>query len=172
MERAEFEKSILPISRNLYCFAYRFLSNSEDAEDAVQEICIKLWNMRNKLEKYRSIEALAMTMTRNHCLDKLRKRGRELYEDTRPIDTRTDDMDPQTEIETKENYRNVLEIVSDLPDKYRTIIELRDINGLSYEEIEKELGENINTIRVNLSRARKMVREKLTKLNYEPARTG
>jgi RNA polymerase sigma factor (sigma-70 family) len=172
MERAEFEKIILPLSRKLYRFTYRFLSNGEDAEDAVQEVCIKLWNMKNKLHQYRSIEALAMTMTRNHCLDRLRKRGREIFEDTRPIDTRTDGMDPQTEIENTEDYRNILKIVSDLPDKYRIVIELRDINGHSYEEIEKELGENLNTIRVNLSRARKMVREKLIKLNYEPARTG
>lgn len=172
MERAEFEKAILPISRTLYRFAFRFLSNGEDAEDAVQEVCIKLWNMRDRLPEYRSIEALAMTMTRNHCLDKLRKKGRELFEDTRPIDTRTSDMDPQKDIENRENYQNIIKIVSKLPEKYRTIIELRDINGHSYEEIEKELGENLNTIRVNLSRARKMVRDKLKHLYYEPARTG
>ena len=172
MERAEFEKCILSISRNLYRFAFRFLSNGEDAEDAVQEVCIKLWNMRDRLREYRSIEALAMTMTRNHCLDRLRKKGREIFEDTRPIDTRTDDMDLYQNIENRESYRNIMKIVSDLPEKYRTIIELRDINGNSYEEIEKELGENLNTIRVNLSRARKMVRDKLNKMNYEPARTG
>lgn len=172
MERAEFEKCILPISRKLYRFAFRFLSNGEDAEDAVQDVYIKLWNMRNRLPEYRSIEALAMTMTRNHCLDRLRKKGRELSEDVRPIDSRINDIDLQQDIENRENYQNIMKIVSDLPEKYRTIIELRDINDHSYEEIEKELGENLNTIRVNLSRARKMVREKLNKMNYEPARTG
>ena len=111
-------------------------------------------------------------MTRNHCLDRLRKKGRELYEDTRPIDTRADDMDPHREIENREKFRSIIKIISDLPEKYRKIIELRDLDGHSYEEIEKELGENLNTIRVNLSRARKMVREKLIKLDYEPARTG
>jgi RNA polymerase sigma-70 factor (ECF subfamily) len=127
--------------------------------------------MRDKLKEYRSIEALAITMTRNHCIDRLRKKGRELYEDARPIDTRTDDMDPHRDIENKDSYRRIITIIGDLPEKYRTIIEMRDINGYSYDEIENELGENINTIRVNLSRARKMVREKLIKLNYEPART-
>ena len=171
MERSEFENKVLPVSRSLYRFAFRILSNGEDAEDAVQEVCIKLWKMRDKLKEYRSIEALAITMTRNHCIDRLRKKGRELSEDTRPIDTRTDDMDPQREIENKDTYRRIISIIGDLPEKYRTIIEMRDINGYSYDEIEKELGENINTIRVNLSRARKMVREKIIKLNYEPART-
>jgi len=172
MERAEFEKSILTISRKLYRFAFRFLSNGEDAEDAVQEVCIKLWNMREKLGEYRSIEALAMTITRNYCLDRLRKKGREIFEDTRPIDTRTDNMDPQQDIEDRENYNNIMQIVSGLPGKYRTVLELRDINGHTFEDIQKELGQNLNTIRVNLSRARKMVREKLNEINYEAARTG
>lgn len=172
MERSEFENKVLPLSRKLYRFAFRILSNGEDAEDAVQEVCIKLWNMRARLKEYRSIEALAVTMTRNHCLDRLRKKGREFYEDTRPIDTRADDVDTQKEIENKDNYRRVIKIISELPDKYRRVIEMRDISGLSYDEIESELDENLNTIRVNLSRARKMVREKLIKMHYEPARTG
>lgn len=172
MERSEFENKVLPLSRNLYRFAFRILSNGEDAEDAVQEVCIKMWNMRAKLKEYRSIEALAVTMTRNHCLDRLRKKGRELYEDTRPIESRTNDVDLQKEIENKDIYRRVIKIISELPDKYRRVIEMRDISGLSYDEIESELDENLNTIRVNLSRARKMVREKLIKMHYEPARTG
>jgi len=172
MDRAEFENTILPFSRKLYRFAFRFLNNSEEAEDAVQEVCIKLWNMRSGLNKYRSVEAFAMTMTRNHCLDRLRKKGREIFEDTRPIDTRTTGIDPQEEIETKESYRNILKIVENLPEKYRSVLEMRDLEGYEYDEIEKRLGLNINTIRVNLSRARKMVRDELNKINYEPARTG
>lgn len=172
MDRVKFENTILPLSRKLYRFAFRFLNNTEEAEDAVQEVCIKLWNKRSELNKYRSVEAFAMTMTRNHCLDRLRRRGREIFEDTRPIDTRTTGLDPQKEIETKESYRNVVRIIEDLPEKYRMVIEMRDIEGCEYDEIEERLGLNINTIRVNLSRARKMVRDKLNKINYEPARTG
>ena len=172
MDRAEFENTILPLSRKLYRFAFRFLNHGEEAEDAVQDVCIKLWNMRDKLHEYRSVEAFAMTMTRNYCLDKIRKKGREIFEDTRPIDTRTTGMDPQEEIETKESYNNVLKIVETLPEKYRLAIEMRDLEGCDYDEIEERLGLNINTIRVNLSRARKMVRDELNKINYEPARTG
>lgn len=172
MGRKEFENKVLPLGRTLYRFAFRYLANSEDAEDAVQEVCVKLWNMRDKLEEYRSIEAFAMTVTRNHCLDRIRKQGREVLEDTRPVDTRADDMNPEEEMERRESYNNVLKIVKDLPDKYRTVIQLRDIEGLDYDDIQKHLGENINTIRVNLSRARKMVRDKLKTMYYEPARTG
>lgn len=172
MGRKEFENKVLPLGRTLYRFAFRYLANSEDAEDAVQEVCVKLWNMRDKLEEYRSLEAFAITVTRNHCLDRIRKQGREIPEDTRPVDTRASDMNPVEEMENRESYNNVLKIVKDLPDKYRSVIQLRDIEGLEYDEIQKHLGENLNTIRVNLSRARKMVREKLKSIYYEPARTG
>ncbi len=172
MDRAEFENTILPLTRKLYRFAFRFLNNGEEAEDAVQDVCIKLWNKRESLGKYRSVEAFAMTMTRNHCLDRIRKKGREIFEDTRPIDTRTSGVDPQEEIETKESYNNVLKIVENLPEKYRTVLEMRDLEGCGYDEIEERLQQNINTIRVKLSRARKMVRDELNKINYEPARTG
>lgn len=172
MNRKEFENRVLPLSRTLYRFAFRLLASSEDAEDAVQEVCIKLWNMRNSLDQYASLEAFASTVTRNHCLDRIRKQGRLVLEDTRPLDTRTDDMNPEEKMEKLESYHNVLKLVKDLPDKYRTVIQLRDIEGLDYIEIQKQLGENINTIRVNLSRARKMVREQLKTMYYEPAGTG
>lgn len=172
MERAEFEKTVLPVSRNLYRFAFRLLSNAEDAEDAVQDVCIKLWNMRGRLGEYRNVEALAMTMTRNYCLDMLRRKGRQPFQDNRSEEIRTEETDPHAEAENRESFRLVMKIVNDLPDKYRTVLIMRDVEGQSYEEIVEREGLNLNTVRVNLSRARKMVREKLITLNYEPARTG
>lgn len=53
-------------------FANRFMTDFDDAKDVVQEIFIKLWSMRNELNKYNSVEALAMRMTRNLCLDKIK----------------------------------------------------------------------------------------------------
>ena len=62
------------LSRNLYGYAFRILRNQEEAEDAVQEVFIKLWNMGKKLDEYNSIEALAVTMIKNFCIDQLRKK--------------------------------------------------------------------------------------------------
>ncbi|TFH38730.1 MAG: RNA polymerase subunit sigma-24, partial [Bacteroidia bacterium] len=61
MTRGEFEREILPLSQNLYRFAFRLLLSREEAEDAVQEVFVKLWKMRSRLSEYRSTEALAMT---------------------------------------------------------------------------------------------------------------
>jgi RNA polymerase sigma-70 factor (ECF subfamily) len=169
MTKEEFEEKIIPMSRNLFRFAFRFLSSREGAEDATQDVCIKLWNMRDKLSEYRNVEALAMTMTRNHCLDILRKKGREILDETRATAEWSEDTNPHKDLEKSESYQNVMEIVNDLPEHYRTVIQLRDIDGYEYDEIVEMLEININTLRVNLSRARKMVRDRLKDIDYERA---
>ena len=73
MTRTDFNDLIQQLSRKLYGFAFRILRNQEEAEDAVQEIFIKLWKMGQKLDEYNSIDALATTMTKNYCIDQIRK---------------------------------------------------------------------------------------------------
>ena len=74
MNVEDFKIQVLPLQDKLYSFSLRFLGDSEDAKDAVQEVLIKLWKLRDNLENYRSILAFAMTVTRNHCLDRIKAR--------------------------------------------------------------------------------------------------
>lgn len=161
MTREKFEQVVLPESRNLYRFAFRFLRNAEEAEDAIQEVFIKLWRLKDKLDSYDNVKAFAMTITRNHCLDLLRKKKFILNEDTRTVDTGADGMTPQHVMESNETIRDITRIILELPDRYSKVMQLRDLEGLEYDEIEKQLGLSTNNLRVNLSRARKMVREQL-----------
>ena len=73
MTRLEFNNQVILLSRKLYFVAFRFLKRQEEAEDAVQEVFIRLWNRLDELDKYSSLEALAVTATRNYCIDILRK---------------------------------------------------------------------------------------------------
>ena len=73
MTRKDFDHLVQQQSRKLYGFAFRILRNQEEAEDVVQEIFIKLWKMGEKLDEYKSIDALATAMTKNYCIDLLRK---------------------------------------------------------------------------------------------------
>lgn len=171
MTRAEFENKILPVNRNLYRFAFRLLSSREEAEDAVQEVFVKLWKMRDRLLEYRSTEALAMTMTRNHCLDILRKRGRIYTEDLSNSDVDIASGNPEQIFEKGEMYQIVIKIIEDLPEKFRSVIQLKDIDGYDYEEISEKLKISVSNLRVNLSRGRKMVREQLKTINYETVRS-
>ena len=74
MELQEFKNKLIPISPRLLRFANRLLANQEDARDVLQDLYLKLWLMREKLESYKSLEALSMTMIKNACIDQIRKR--------------------------------------------------------------------------------------------------
>jgi len=69
-----FKIEVLPLKHKLYRFAKRLLKNATEAEDIVQEVFIRLWSRREKLSEYKSIEAFAMTITKNLCLDNLKSK--------------------------------------------------------------------------------------------------
>ena len=75
MEQEEFKLRVFSLKDKLYRFSKRILNDAEEARDITQDVLMKLWNMRNKLHSYNSIEALAMTMTKNMSLDKTRRRN-------------------------------------------------------------------------------------------------
>jgi RNA polymerase sigma-70 factor (ECF subfamily) len=168
MTRLEFNNCIFQLSRKLYLVAYRFLKNREEAEDAVQEVFIKLWNKKDKLDEYNSIEALATTTIKNHCIDQLRKvRTIGIDDADQNMPYFFNDPSPYEQLERDETSKILNYIIDRLPDIYRDIIRKREIEGLSYEEISLITKQNINTLRVNLSRARGMIRDELKKFNYE-----
>jgi RNA polymerase sigma-70 factor (ECF subfamily) len=168
MTKTEFNNLVIRIGRKLYGHAYRMLRDREGSEDAVQDVFVKMWKMNPKLDEYESVEALALTMVKNQCIDQLRKQKNiepaddnffYVYHDTEPS--------TQDKLETNETSALIHRIVNDLPEIYREVIQLRDIDELSYEEIADKTGQNINTLRVNLSRARKSVRDEYKKRTNE-----
>ena len=74
MNQNEFVKSIMPFKDKLFRLAKRLLLSTEEAEDATQEVLLKLWNKNENLSNYNSLEAFAMTMTKNYCLDQLKSK--------------------------------------------------------------------------------------------------
>ena len=164
MTRDDFNNIIKQMSRRLYGYAYRILQNQQEAEDAVQETFLKLWKMNDKLDNYDSVEALSTAMTRNYCIDQIRKLKTTGY-DQYPVETFVAESvsTPQELLERAESARLINKIIERLPLQQRQIIELRDIHGFSYEEISVKTGQSVNNIRVILSRARKFVREEYNK---------
>jgi len=168
MTRADFNDIILQLSRKLYGTAYRILYNQQEAEDAVQEIFIKLWNMKDSLIQYNSIEALSTTMIKNYSIDQLRKRKSIDHEHISRADQNVEfSPSPQEQMEKTESQNILNEIIRQLPLLHREMIRFRDIDGLSYEEISVKTNQNINNIRVILSRARKSVRAEYNKYLHE-----
>jgi RNA polymerase sigma-70 factor (ECF subfamily) len=170
MTRDTFDDIIHKYNRKLFALAFRMLRNRQEAEDVVQDVFLKMWMMGNKLDKYNDICALAMTMTRNNCLDMLRK-WKHIDNDTYgPLTMDADPSpSPYDKMVTAEDESILDRIIEELPPLYRDLVQLREINGLSYEEIAGKNNVNINTLRVTLSRARKMIKEKY--LKYTDGRT-
>ena len=158
MTPQEFKIRVFPLKNKLYRFAKRLLDDPEEAKDIVQEVFIKLWNKRENLVEYRSIEALAMVTTRNLCLDKLKVKKFP----SESIDNLRNEVE-ETGYEEKRDLSDMVQkihhIIKTLPELQRTVIQLRDIEGYDFDEISGILDMNENAVRVNLSRARKKIRE-------------
>ena len=161
MTQTEFLNIVMPFKDKVFRLAKRLLVSTEEAEDATQEILLKLWNNKNKMEEYKNIEAFSMTMTKNFCLDKLKsKQSQNLkivhsnYQDN--------NVSLQKQVELNDSVSWVSKIIEDLPEQQKMVIQLRDIEEYDYEEIAKVMDMNPTAIRVTLSRARKAIREKLT----------
>jgi RNA polymerase sigma-70 factor (family 1) len=163
----DFKTNILPVSKKLLRFATQFLKDEDEAKDVVQDVFLKLWQKRDELEKVENIEAFAMKMTRNRCLDVIRATK------TIPISAETDrkmkeeTVDVHKHVEFTESANQIKKLINQLPDLQRTVMYLRDIEQLSYDEIAETTELQLNAIRVNLSRARKKVRDEFLKLNED-----
>ena len=158
MDLHEFKIQVFPLKNKLFRLANWLLGDTEDAQDIVQETFIKLWNRREKLDEYRSVEALAVATTRNLCLDKLKAKR---YPTEKLENLKSDIPEPGTEMRTDltELTEKIKEVIRSLPEQMKTIMQLRDIEGYDFEEIAEIMKMNENAIRVSLSRARKKVRE-------------
>jgi RNA polymerase sigma-70 factor (ECF subfamily) len=170
MNPEEFKIQVLPLKNKLFRLSLRMLGRVEEAEDSVQEALVKLWVRRNELDKYNSIEAFAMSITKNHCLDRIRSKAFR----TEPLTDRQAALsrqEPEEMLEKADFTGFIRKIIDNLPEQQKAIMHMRDIEGLDYEQIAEAMEMNVNAIRVNLSRARKKVRDTIIKIQgYELAR--
>ena len=166
MNQTEFIYLVTPFKDKVFRLAKRLLVSTEEAEDATQEILVKLWNKNDGLAEYKSVEALAMTMTKNYCFDQLKsKRASNLKIVHNNFTDREASL--QQKVEDRDTWNWVEKIINDLPEQQKLIIQMRDIEQYEFEEIAKILEMNETAIRVALSRARKTIRESMTKThNY------
>lgn len=164
MDQKSFLNFINPLKDRIFRLSLRYLISKEAAEDATQEVIIKLWKNRKKLDKYNSPEAFAMTITKNHCLDQLKlKSNNNLRIVHNNYEGRETSLEKQMEI--KDELNKVSAIIKGLSQQEQTLIQLRDIEQLEYSEMAKILDMQETAIRVGLSRARKKIRERILKIH-------
>lgn len=162
MNQHTFIRLVNPVKDKMYRLALRLLTSREAAEDATQEVLIKLWNLNSKLKHYANLEAFAMTVTKNHCLDQLKlKHNNNLKIVHSNYDSKENNQLQQLEI--NDELDQVSKILEELPEQQKMIFQLRDVEQYDYEEISEITKMNETAIRVALSRARKKIREELKK---------
>ena len=165
MELHQFKEEILPIRGKILNYSLKMLESREEAEDTVQEVFLKLWEMRAKLSEYDSVEALAVAMTKNICLNKISYRQRHGREDLSHIQNVWSNETIERQIENADAIDWVKQIIETLPPLQKTIIKMRDIEDYELNTIAEITGCTEEAVRMNLSRARKKVKEVFFKIN-------
>ncbi|WP_396600289.1 RNA polymerase sigma factor [Algibacter sp. R77976] len=161
MTQKEFLNIVMPFKDKVFRLAKRLLVSTEEAEDATQEVLLKLWKNKVKIAEYKNVEAFSMTMTKNYCFDKLKSKQ---SQNLKLVHSNYEEKNTplQKQVELNDSVSWVAKIIEDLPEQQRMIIQLRDIEDYDFDEIAKMLDMNNTAVRVALSRARKTIREKLT----------
>jgi RNA polymerase sigma-70 factor (ECF subfamily) len=160
MTQSEFLNVVMPFKDKLYRLSKRLLISSEEAEDATQEILMKLWSKNKNIAGYKNVEAFAMTMTKNFCLDRLKsKQSNNLKLVHSNYEDGTTSL--QKQLEARDSVSWVEKIMEELPEQQKLVLQLRDVEEYDFEEIADLLEMQPTAVRVALSRARKTVREKL-----------
>lgn len=162
MTQLEFVALLNPFKDKVFRLARRILISVEEAQDVSQEMLMRLWNKREQLCEYKSVEAFAMTMTKNYCLDQLKnKRASNLKIDSLEFSENRSKL--EEEIENKDSLNWVEKFIQVLPVQQKIILQMRDIEGYEFEQMAEILEMNETAIRVALSRARKSIRESMLK---------
>ena len=152
----------------MYAVAFRMCGNREDAQDCLQEAMIRIYRAMNTFKGQSSFSTWVYRITMNSCLDELRRRK---SRQASSLDAMLEvGFSPSDEDDTPERYslreeqkRALERAISELPDDMRSAVVLRDIQGLSYEEIAEALSTNVGTIKSRISRGRERLRQILVK---------
>jgi len=163
VNKISFRNDVLPLKDELYRLALRITLNPADAEDVVQETMMKVWNRRAQWEQIESIEAFCLTICRNLSLDKTRKMtGSEQSLEANELEApdSSHGANPEEQVIQQDRVRLVRRIIDNLPEKQRSVMQLRDFEGKSYKEIAAILDISEEQVKVNIFRARQAIKQK------------
>ena len=161
MTAATFKTIFLPLSAMIYRTAYSLLGNPQDAEDAVQEVFIRLWQKRDCVPVDEDLTAYCQQLVRNLCIDTIR-RGKLTEADVMAEDVRVaGGQSASAKVENEEAVAQVEQAIQALPSNQQRVVEMHVMHDRSLSEIEQETGFSAVNVRVLLSRGRKKLQQLL-----------
>lgn len=161
MENISFRTTVLPLSDRLFRLALRITMNRAEAEDVVQDTLLRVWECRGQWEQIDNLEAFAIASCRNRALDLTKRAGRKARSIDEVDTGGWQAANGQSSLEAREELSLLRRLMDALPEVQRTIMLLRDIEGLSYQEIAQALSISETQVKVYLHRARTKVRKAL-----------
>ena len=165
MQEISFRDDILPLKDKLFRLALRITFDRAEAEDIVQDTLIRVWDKREEWSRMDSVEAYCLTVARNLAIDRSQKKEAQNVELTPETQEMPDALVPDRQMEQSEQLSIVHRLINGLPEKQRSIIQLRDIEGKSYKEIAEILRLTEEQVKVNLFRARQRIKTKYNEIN-------
>ena len=177
----DFEREALPHMDLLYNYALRMTNSPQDADDLVQETYLKAYRFWDSYEQGTNIKAWLFRIMKNSYINRYRKETKEPdtvdYDEVKDFyssvrDESTEPNDLQESLFGNLLDDDVTKAIASLPDDFRTVVILCDIEGLSYEEIAEFVDCPLGTVRSRLHRGRKLLREQFIELDPPPGGMG
>jgi RNA polymerase sigma-70 factor (ECF subfamily) len=171
-DRVAFTQLVQVFTRPMYNLAYRMAGNADDAADLTQEIFVKLYRAIGQFRYRSKFSTWLCSLGANTCRSGMRKLGRRRDRELLCLDDDSGDGvlreaadpgdRPDREMERRETQATIERAIGQLPEAFRTVIILRDLQGMAYDEIAEVVGCSMGTVKSRLARARMRVRDRLT----------
>lgn len=158
MDIVEYKRIVVALHTSLLAVARRITGNTQDAEDVVQDVCLRIWHSRDQFDQYENIEAYSTSMVKNLSIDRIRCR-KSFSDEIELLGKQTTDQLPDSLLEEKEDHDAIRRIIKMLPPLQQRILQMKDMEGYETNEIIEITGITAEAVRNNLSRARKRIRE-------------
>lgn len=164
-----FDQQVRAYQDRIYGFAQYYLKNREAAQDVTQDVLIRFWEHYDDIDSDRALGWL-LRVTRNACIDELRKRKTRrnaVTVNTDGLDQATSGQPSPADSAEASDFREHLEAaLDDVNEPYRSVIILREIQNLKYKEISDALDMPMNTVKVYVHRGRKKLRKQLSEVTH------
>lgn len=158
MDIEEYKKIIVPLRPQLLSIAHRITNNVADAEDVVQEVCLRIWHRREEFFELCNVAAYSTTMTKNLSIDRIRSKQYTSHETLLDNHTANEPL-PDRVMEVEDSNEAIRSIIKKLPTLQQKVFEMKDLHGYETHEIAATMDITTEAVRNNLSRARKRLRD-------------
>ncbi|TDX84179.1 RNA polymerase sigma factor [Epilithonimonas xixisoli] len=159
MTQENFKETVYILKDEMYRFAKKFLMSADEAEDVVMDLMMKFWQKKDELSIIENVKSFAMRSVKNECLNRLKH-----HEVKLGFASQTRHRSELYQIETNNMKEQILGFISQLPEKQKMVIHLKDVEEYEISEIGEMLDMEDNAVRINLMRARQKVKESINKL--------